>query len=206
MSIPASQAGLIAAVMVFTAITAVIDLRTRRIPNMVNLPFFIAGLIYRPVFEGWPGLQDALLGFAVGFGTLFLLWMIGGGGGGDAKLLGALSVWLGFSKTLAVLALAVVFVLVGTAAIVFWGVITRGARKTRETYVQSNRRLQSKTGETAQQKAQRRIMTFAFPIACATWLVLGYVTVIRPMLPHNNPPDASTASASATPLLPQTSP
>lgn len=179
--IDAARLGLILCVAVFTAIAAVVDFRTRRIPNNLNLPFFIAGLIYRTATEGWTGLADAAIGFGIGFGCLFVLWMVGGGGGGDAKFMGALSVWLGQTNTLLVLAISTLFVLTGTFVIMMFGVFTQGARRTREKFVQSSRRLDSKTAETAQQKAQRRIMTYATPVALATWVVLGW-SIAKPLL------------------------
>lgn len=84
---------LVVVVAAFTAAAAVWDIRERRIPNKLTLPVFFAGWIYQAVFHGWSGLGDAGLGFLVGFGVLFALWMVGGGGGGDVKLMGALSVW-----------------------------------------------------------------------------------------------------------------
>ena len=87
---------LAAAMVAFTAVAAGWDLREKRIPNKLTLPVFFAGWIYQAVYHGWGGLADAGLGFLVGFGVLFVLWFIGGGGGGDVKLMGALSVWMGF--------------------------------------------------------------------------------------------------------------
>ena len=72
---------LLACVGLFTAISAVIDFKTRRISNKMTVPFFVLGLIYQVAFNGVPGLIDAGQGFLAGFGTLFLLWVVGGGGG-----------------------------------------------------------------------------------------------------------------------------
>jgi len=74
----------------FTAVAAVSDLRTRRLPNWLTVPAFAAGLLAHTVVNGFAGLGFALLGFATGFGLLLVLWLIGGGGGGDVKLMGAL--------------------------------------------------------------------------------------------------------------------
>ena len=158
---------LVVAMVAFTAAAAVWDLREKRIPNKLTLPVFFAGWIYQIAFHGWAGLLDGLAGFAIGFGVLFVLWFIGGGGGGDVKLMGALSVWMGYKLTLLVLVastVAVVFITFGTVG---WNMVRRGMRKTQNS-------LKGKAGETRAQKQARRILPYAVPVAAATWLVLAW--------------------------------
>ena len=152
----------------FTVLAAVRDLRTRRIPNFLTVPMFLSGLVYQAAFHGWAGLADAGLAFLLGFGTLFVLWLIGGGGGGDAKLMGALSVWLGFRMTLWVMVGSTLLVLVGTMAAVVWSVVRRGVEKTRSRYIAFDR----PGPDAAAQRQQRRIMAYALPVAVATWAVV----------------------------------
>ena len=64
---------------------------------------WIAGWIYQAIFFQWDGILNGLGGFGLGFGLFFVLWIIGSAGGGDVKLMGALSVWLGGSLTLKVI-------------------------------------------------------------------------------------------------------
>lgn len=106
----------VVAAVVVTMAAAVTDFRCRRIPNALTLTAFALGLLFRLSTDGLSGLLDAGAAFAVGFGTLFVLWISGGGGAGDVKLMGALSVWIGFSLTLAVLILSVVLVCLLTLA------------------------------------------------------------------------------------------
>lgn len=61
-----------------------------------------AGLIYA-VYTG--RLPDAVLGFGLGFGIIFLCVLLGGAGGGDLKLAAALGMWFGYRETLYVLLL-----------------------------------------------------------------------------------------------------
>ncbi len=77
---------------------AVIDLRTRRIPNMLTLPVLAAGLV-------WAGLTGGISGIANAAGACLLLalpfvflFLFAGGGAGDAKLMGAIGMWLGLSQ------------------------------------------------------------------------------------------------------------
>jgi prepilin peptidase CpaA len=168
---------LVSVVGVFTAAAAVLDYRHWRIPNWLTLPTFAIGWLYQAAFNGWPGLADAGWGFLCGFGVLFLLWMVGGGGGGDVKLMGALSVWLGYRLTLLVLIVSTVLVIVLTGAIVLWSVLTRGFRKTQSRYLATGRPREGRTSatvETVSQRQQRRIMGYAVPVAVATWLVMLY--------------------------------
>ncbi len=148
----------------FTAAAAVCDWRTRRVPNLLTVPMFIAGLVSQAAFRGSPGLADAGLGFAVGFGTLFVLWRIGGGGAGDAKLMGALSVWVGFLGTLAVLLLSTALVIAASAAFLARSFSLHETGKTTE----------SRNVETRDKPRMRRLMPYASPVAGAAWLVAGW--------------------------------
>ena len=162
----------------FTLAAAVMDLRTRKIPNKLTIPVFAAGLVYQAAFNGLPGLADAGWAFLIGFGSLFVLWMIGGGGGGDVKLMGALGVWLGKDMTLYVLCLSTLFVIAGTGIVVLWSVCTRGFRRTKNKFVATGKPREGKkkqaAPETLKQRQNRRIMAYAGPVAVATWLVLLY--------------------------------
>lgn len=170
----------------FTLAAAVSDLRSRKIPNKMTLPMFLAGLVYQIAFGGWSGLAEghyaaaglksALLAFALGFGTLFILWMVGGGGGGDVKLMGALSVWLGFRLTFMVMIASTVFVLMGTLAVLLWSMVSRGPWATKRKYLVESEKPKTKrgkvAGETLEQRQQRRIMAYAVPVALATWAIV----------------------------------
>jgi len=77
-------------------IAAIGDIRTRTIPNWLNLAIALAapGLWYASGLEPWPGmaLQVAVaLACFVLFTGAFALNMMGGG---DVKLIGALALWL----------------------------------------------------------------------------------------------------------------
>jgi len=158
----------------FTAAAAFWDWRFWRIPNKLTLPTFALGWIYQAVFNGLPGLADAGLGFLCGFGVLFILWMVGGGGGGDVKLMGALSVWLGYQHTLVVLIVSTLLVIVGTGSIMLWSVLSQGFRKTQDRYLATGKAVKGEPvrTETVKQRQSRRVMGYAVPVAVATWLVM----------------------------------
>jgi prepilin peptidase CpaA len=175
----------------FTAVAAACDLSTKRIPNALTLPVFAAGWIYQVVDRGWVGLGDAGAGFLLGFGLLFVLWMIGGGGGGDVKLMGALSVWLGFRLTLLVLVASTILVILCTVVAMAWSAITRGTRETQQTHLPPKPRPDGAVRESVSARQRRRILPYAVPVALATWLVIGWKL---PTL--DNPVRGKAASAS----------
>ena len=168
-----AQAIFLTAIVLYTTFAAILDYRYRRIPNRLTVPMCLAGLIFQTSFYGWSGLQTAVLGFAAGFGILFVLWMIGSAGGGDVKLMGGLSVWLGAGLTLKVLFSSLVFVMIGTTAMLAASLLSQGMQKTKSQYLKSSA-ARTTTGTTLEQRAKRRVMAFAMPVALATWCVLVF--------------------------------
>lgn len=82
---------------------AVIDLRTRKIPNWLTLPLAVAGLFCAGLLCGWSGLSDSLAGFFVLLLPYFILFALKGSGAGDAKMMGAVGAWLGLRAGVVVL-------------------------------------------------------------------------------------------------------
>lgn len=165
----------------FTVVAAIWDLRTRRIPNSLTFPVFLAGWVFQGLDRGWAGIGDAALGFLVGFGILFVLWVIGGGGGGDVKLMGALSVWLGFRLTLLVMIVSTGFVVLITAGVLATQILTRGIKASRAKYLATGKVTRSEIArgeptptETVAQRQSRRVLPFAVPVALATWAVIAW--------------------------------
>lgn len=80
-----------AVVLLFVAVTcAVTDLVKGKIYNAVTYPAMALGLVLSIWQHGASGIWFALGGFAVGFFPAFVLFALGGMGGGDVKLLGAI--------------------------------------------------------------------------------------------------------------------
>jgi prepilin peptidase CpaA len=159
-----------------TGIAAYTDTRFWKIPNKLTMPFFVLGLVYQLAFWGWPGLQDGLGGFALGFGTYFLLFMVAGGGGGDVKLMGALSVWLGIKFTVLLMITSTLIVLVDVFIVTIYKVMRYGTRKWKKQYLATGKTDANGKAvfekETVAQRQARRFLPFAVPVATATWLLM----------------------------------
>jgi prepilin peptidase CpaA len=164
-------------VIAFTVSCSVIDYRTQRIPNKLTLPMFAAGWIFQLLCpQGpWFGLLDGLEGFAIGFGMFYVLWMIGGGGGGDAKLVGALSVWLGFYKTLSLIVVSTLMVVVGTGVLLLYGMLTKGVYRTKREFMPGQKDAKKKKSplELLQFNRGRKGMTYGLSVALATILIMS---------------------------------
>jgi prepilin peptidase CpaA len=79
---------------------AVIDLRTRRVPNVLTLSTAVVGLGLAISGISGIGLVAAAAGCLVGFSLMLPGFLIGATGGGDVKLLAAIGTLLGPSATL----------------------------------------------------------------------------------------------------------
>ena len=159
-----------------TAAAMISDLRFRRIPNGLTVSAFIGALVFHGATAGWAGLGQALLGFGTGFGLIFLLWLIGGSGGGDVKLMGAVGAWLGPKLTFWVLAVSAVLVSVIGLGILIVAMAVRGPTKFREQHLSVETKTKKpKKGQTEnQRRSERRLMPFALPVALGTWMILGW--------------------------------
>jgi leader peptidase (prepilin peptidase)/N-methyltransferase len=110
----ADQPMLLASRLVLTALLIVLfgtDLETERLPDIVTLPGLAVGLAWS-IF-GPPGLEDGLLGAALGAGILLAirwLWLwwkgVDGMGLGDVKMLAMIGAFLGWRQIWVVLFLA----------------------------------------------------------------------------------------------------
>lgn len=177
-----SQGIFLFAVVVFTATAMVTDLRTRTLPNWLTVSGAVIAILFHVITAGWAGLGFALGGFAVGFGILLVLWLIGGGGGGDVKLMGAVGAWLGPQLTLAVFLLSTLFALFGSIAVLAHTSVNRGFGYVQRRYIKPQS-TSFKTAASASladqaQRTQRRLMPYALPVALGTWLVLAWKVTV----------------------------
>jgi prepilin peptidase CpaA len=76
-------------------VSACIDFRSQKIPNLITYPSMIIALSYHGTTKGVEGLIFSLAGIAVGIGIFLLPYLMGGMGAGDAKLVGAVGGMIG---------------------------------------------------------------------------------------------------------------
>lgn len=150
-------------VILLTAAALVWDVRTRRIPNWLNVAGFLAGLVFHSLQGGWAGAWFSLAGFGTGFGILFVLWLIGGGGGGDVKLMGAVGAWLGPNLTLIVFVASGFLAAAGQIGMRIW-------QRSKAVEPAPDGAGDAATLRTVNKRSR---LPYAVPVAIAVWGVMG---------------------------------
>jgi prepilin peptidase CpaA len=92
----------------FVAACMVVDMRTRRIPNALTLPAIAVALALQARQGGCAGLVMSLAGAGLAMSVLVTPFALGGIGGGDVKMMGAVGALLGPRLALASLATGMV--------------------------------------------------------------------------------------------------
>jgi prepilin peptidase CpaA len=87
---------------------AVLDFRNRRIPNYLTYSGLIAAVATRYIVGGWPALKSGFAGLLLAAAIFCVLFLVGGMGGGDVKLMAAVAAWAGAAQTTAILLAAAI--------------------------------------------------------------------------------------------------
>lgn len=83
-------------VLCLVAVCATTDIYKSKIYNSVTYPAIGIGIIVAASTQGDPTLLNSVLGLVLGFLPLFLVFVIGGMGGGDVKLMAAIGAVKGY--------------------------------------------------------------------------------------------------------------
>lgn len=143
------------------------DLRSRRIPNWLVLPFLGMGVLVSCWSHGWHGLGQSLSGAGLGLLLFGIFFMAGGMGAGDVKLCAAIGAWIGPSQLLIALVLTA---LVGGVMALGWamwgGFLGELFCHTGDLVMGSK----EERGEAVLENPRRRRMPYAPAIAIGTLL------------------------------------
>jgi len=85
--------------LVLGGLACVCDLRTRRIPNVLTFGGAAVALGYALASRGFGGLLTSLEGWGVGLALFLPMFLLGGMGAGDVKLLACLGAWVLIART-----------------------------------------------------------------------------------------------------------
>ncbi|HTW77995.1 MAG TPA: A24 family peptidase [Terracidiphilus sp.] len=96
------------------------DLHSRRIPNWLVFPYWLAGIVVRGVLFGWHGVGQSLAGAGVAIGIFGVFFLLGGMGAGDVKLCAAVGAWIGPAQTVFALILTA---LAGGVIVLVWAAL-----------------------------------------------------------------------------------
>jgi Flp pilus assembly protein protease CpaA len=179
-----------------TAVASYFDLRYMKIPKATSLIGLALGLLFNIVRGGWmgangyelwhletgstllgglDGLLFALEGFALGFGLLFVLWVLGTCGGGDVKLFAALGAWVGPEWVLYVLLGTMVLWLVYVAGRLVWSVCADGFQTTMKNYSAKGARRAEKRKARGFHKPRKRLAALAPCFTLSTAAVMFWI-------------------------------
>ncbi|WP_158265181.1 prepilin peptidase [Blastopirellula marina] len=166
-------------VALFTAVAFFVDLKSGKLPNWLTLPALLIGVGFHSAVNGWGGLTHSLLGMLVGFALLFVLFLIGGGGGGDVKFMAALGAWFGPALVVIVFIVSAVLALIITIAVVAVKAMT-GAK--------TDKSAGSGAGDSAGEKLNvaRQTIPYGVPVCLASWIFLLLRLVVLLKTPIEN--------------------
>ena len=104
----------------FALTAGITDLRWRKIPNWLTYPAIPIAIFLHWLLSGRHAALLSLGGAAVGLGILLPFVLLGGLGGGDWKLVGALGAFFGPSRLVPVLLLTLMINGIMALAVVLW--------------------------------------------------------------------------------------
>jgi prepilin peptidase CpaA len=87
--------------LIISGVASVSDFRTRRIPNTLTFGGTALGFVYAAATGHGGGILGGVEGWALGFAMFLPMFLLGGMGAGDVKLLACLGAWMGPQQTFA---------------------------------------------------------------------------------------------------------
>jgi prepilin peptidase CpaA len=112
------------------------DLRSSRVPNWLTFPAMACGLVWHVWQSGIAGALFGLSGLAIGLGVFLMIYMSGGIGAGDVKLMAAVGAFVGpFGALVCIWLTIVVGGVYALGAICYqWGLVAAGRKLMNAAY------------------------------------------------------------------------
>ncbi|UQZ81619.1 Type IV leader peptidase family protein [Paenibacillus konkukensis] len=96
------------------------DVRKRKIPNALTASGWLAGMAIHAAMSGTAGVRYALIGTAVGFAPMLVLYLIRAVGAGDVKLFGAIGALTGGELVLQSMMYSLLYAALVGCVILLW--------------------------------------------------------------------------------------
>lgn len=164
----------------FVGVCVASDLRTLRIPNLLTGPAILVGLALNAWFLGWDGVRMSLTGFGLAVLLLFVPFALGGIGGGDVKMMGAIGSLLG--PHLLAQGLMIGVVLGGFFAVVQLARLARLREKLAATWAMFGNALLTRSLEPLKTPASRPdavALPYSLPLGLGTIVVIAICMVVQ---------------------------
>lgn len=161
------------------AAACVFDVRENRLPNVLTLSALVLAFVLRAP-GGWDAIGSGLAGAGIGFLLALPLFLLGGAGGGDLKLLTAMGAFLGPSRLpLALFAMAMVGGLMAVVEIMRHGSVQEVAANIKTLFVSFGRRSFSGWKGEAESEAPLTIhsagaLTVPYGVAISAGALIGW--------------------------------
>lgn len=112
------------------------DLLYHKIYNYATIPAILIGLGINASYFGYPGLINSLLGLAIGFFPFFIVFLLGGMGAGDVKLIAAIGALKGFPFIIwAIIYTALLGGIISIVVMIWYGTLLSTLRNIWRTFI-----------------------------------------------------------------------
>lgn len=101
-------------------VSAITDILKHKVYNVVTYPAIAVGFSLGFLVNGKTGFINSLIGFLFGFGILLIVHILGGMGGGDVKLMGAIGALYGYPFIINALFFSVMVGGIISLSIIIW--------------------------------------------------------------------------------------
>jgi prepilin peptidase CpaA len=165
------SAGRYAIATVAALIAGVTDALWLKISNWLTFPLLASGLLFHAILSSETGVLFALMGAFIGFCPLVILFISGGVGAGDLKLLAGIGAWIGPHDVL-------VLFIVSSFLVGFYSLILRACTTNLPTHSTSRETVES-LALSDQRTRRTRLVPMGTMIAVALLILVARDSISR---------------------------